>query len=101
MAAEDPSIWKLVANNLWAVLTVPLGYVWLKATNAVGREELEKVAREARDERREIRDMVKTLFANAESDRATRAAADAKQMAELHKVHIDLINRIEKQVHNP
>lgn len=97
MSTEDPSFWKTAAEYGWLLLGAPIAYVWKKATNSVGHNDLRQVAEEAKTERTEIKTMVRTLFANAEEDRRREDEKFNKVIDKIHAVHMDLRDRIEQK----
>lgn len=62
MATEDPGLWKQAAEWLWAVLALPIATLWRKADNAVAKDDFKEYAREAKEERKEIRETMAKIF---------------------------------------
>ena len=97
MSTEDPGLWKTAAEYSWVLLSAPIAYIWKKATNSSSKEDLEKVAKDAKDERHEIRERMVEIFSAAEKDRAEVHKQFTELRKDMHSMHIDLINRIDKQ----
>jgi len=95
MSSEgDPITWKVVGGTVLAFLSVPLGFLWKKAVGAASKEELASAIREAKDERKEIKGMVKTQFENAERDRRRFSDAVSKVSSDVHDARMDFMDRL-------
>lgn len=86
MAAEDPGIWHDVAKWLWAVLALPIATLWRKADNAVSKDEFKEYMREAREDRKEMRDTMAKIFDKIEASKN-----------EAHKSTVDLMDAINQK----
>ena len=82
----DPGLWKQLSGWLWGVLAVPLAMLWRKADNAVPREEMREHLADDKETHAEFRETMKTLFTNAERDRAVAA-----------QHHVDLVQLIHEK----
>jgi hypothetical protein len=69
MSSPDPSFLQDVAKYLWSVLLIPVGILWKKADNAVSKDDFREYAKEAREAHLELRNSLRDLYKNAESDR--------------------------------
>ena len=58
----DPGIWKQISGWLWALLAIPIASIWKKADGAVQKDDLKDYLREAKEERREMRENIIKLF---------------------------------------
>ena len=94
MPTSDPTIWQTVANFLWIAMAAPIAFVWRKATNSVTREEMKNLADESREDRKEIKTMIRSLFDNAEKDRANNNSIASDIRKDMNKMHVDIITKI-------
>lgn len=79
--------WKDVANWLWAALLIPLGILWRKADNAVQKEEFER-------NKQTVREDIRQLYQNAEKDRQLMRDGFDRLSAEIHEVHVSMLNKL-------
>ena len=88
------SFWREVSQWLWALLLVPLGYLWKLITSAPTRAEWVTHQEEDRILHAEFKEIMKTLFENADRDRQSLNTALNELRKDMHQIHIDLIERI-------
>ena len=95
MSSElDPGLWKTISGWLWAVLVIPLGALWRKVDGSVSKEELRDAIQAAQKASDEARETMRILFANAESDRMQNNTRFAGVQDSIHRIHVDLLNRL-------
>ena len=92
----DPGFWKQAAGWLWTLLAIPLGALWRKVDGAVSKEELRDAIHAAQKASDEARETMRILFANAESDRMQNNTRFAGVQDSIHRIHVDLLNRLTK-----
>ena len=81
----DLGLWKQLSGWLWGVLAIPLAMLWKKADNAVPREDMREHLREDKETHAEFRETMKTLFNNAEHDRAVAAQHHVELVSLIHE----------------
>lgn len=81
--------WQDVAKWLWGLFLIPLAILWRKADNAVQKEDFEK-------HKSVVREDIRQLYQNAEKDRQLVRDGFDKLSAEIHEVHVAMLNKIHK-----
>ena len=86
----DAGLMKMISGWLWTLLAVPGIFLWKKATNAASRDELSAAIAD-------MRDMGKTLFANAEADRRRMDDKFTEQTTSMHGMYRELRDKIDQR----
>ena len=94
--SEDPSLWQTISGWLWAGLAVPMKMLWTKADNAATKEEIAKLMRDSEIAHGEFRTTMRTLFDNAEKDRASVSERFSKIQSVIHDNHVHVLERLGK-----
>jgi len=97
MSEHDPAIWKTIVDWIWIAPTALVGHVWRKVSTSASKEELREAMHDAKDDRAQIKSMVKTLFSSAEDDRRRYDERFQTVLERMHEIHLDLRDRIEKK----
>lgn len=90
----DSGAWKELAGWAWALLVVPLKMLWSKADNAATKQDLADSIRASKDASDEFRDTVRTLFKNAETDRANNSRTHMEMQDRINRTHVDLLGKL-------
>lgn len=96
MIDGDPSLWQQISGWLWAVLVVPMKMLLTKVDSAASKEELAKAIRESEIAHGEFRTTMRTLFDNAERDRAKNSDNISRIQSTIHDNHVHLLEKLEK-----
>lgn len=94
MVETDPGLWKDISGWLWAVLGIPLKMLWSKADNAASKTELKEAIKASEDASHEFRETLRSLFANAETDRSNAHRMHREMQDKMHSTHVELLNKI-------
>jgi len=94
MSEHDPGMWKAVMDWIWIAPTALAGHVWKKVNSSASKEELKEAIGDAKEDRKQIKDMVRTLFSEAEKDRRRYDERFETVLKRMHDIHIDLRDRI-------
>jgi len=113
---SDPSFWKWAAGALMALIGTPMAFLWRKVVGAAAKEELATAitnaaksreqlasliaahAQEHKEDLKEVRDTMKVLFTNAETDRRRVNENLSKLHSDVHDSKVDLMDRITRAV---
>lgn len=80
----DLTLWEQAAKWAWAMLVVPLGWIWRRAADSVSKDDF-----------KEVKDSVKQLYEEAKEDRKLVRDGFDKLGGQIHDSHIALINRMD------
>lgn len=97
MPTGDQTFWQEIAKFLWLLLGVPMMWMWKKVTNSVAKEELLAATNEARNDRGEIKVMIRDLYNAAERDRVTVRDGFKEVTKAVTDMRADLVDRINKK----
>lgn len=95
---NDPTFWKWLSGIILGVMSIPMGWLFKKVTNAASKEELAEAIKHSAGSEKRILGMIEKLFENAENDRRRVNDNLSKLHSNLHDMHIDLIDRINRAV---
>jgi soluble cytochrome b562 len=76
---------------------IPVGILWKKADNAVSKDDFKEYAKEAREAHAELRNSLRDLYKNAESDRKLVRDGFDQLNKNINDARFDLLEKINER----